>query len=321
MATAKRKKLWLTIIRSIITVLLLYFIFRNIDFENTFKWIQRSNILYLSTAALFIVLFHILTTSRWRLTLAACHVHISYLRLLRFHFISLFMQNFLPATIGQDLVKGFLAFKGNPKIQVAVSIFMARLFGIFSLVLIANIAFLGFGTDNPSLIKLKTYANILLLVFILILLVLFNNKFQFIVKRIMSSDKMKLGFLKKLHIVVILGKINLYKNTRFFLLLFTVSFIIQIIFILGNYFIFLSIDQSIALFYFFLFIPVIVFIALLPISLNGLGIKEGLYYYFFKSLVPSPDIIFAVILLDISLRLLFSFIGGVLLVIKGRSQT
>ena len=77
-----------------------------------------------------------------------------------------------------------------------------------------------------------------------------------------------------------------------------------------------ALDISVPWGYYFLFFPIVTVITMLPISLNGLGIREGMFIYLFSTLgVPSAEA------LSLSLSWIFivtciSLLGGVIFAIR-----
>jgi uncharacterized protein (TIRG00374 family) len=67
---------------------------------------------------------------------------------------------------------------------------------------------------------------------------------------------------------------------------------------------------------FFVFIPLIQIVSLLP-SLGGLGIREGAFVYFFKEFVQ-PEYALAISILYLAPMIFSSFFGGVIYMFYGR---
>ncbi len=307
----KRKHIF-TIFRILLTFFLLYIIFKKINFSDTIEIIKNSKKFYLFLSLLSTLSFNLLFTYKWQLALNINKVYMNYFKLLRYHFISLFIQNFLPSSIGGDLVKGMLAFKGNPKIRVASSLIISRIFGILSLIILANIAIFSF--KNDITIKFRWYGLGAFFIFCFACFTLFNNKSQKWCIKIYNS--IKINRLKKFEIRIFFEKINQYKDMKIIIFFVLLSFFNQLIPIMTCTFIFYSIGESLNIIYLFIYVPIITFISILPISLNGLGIREGLFYYFFHNLVKSNNIIFAFILLALSIIFFYSLIGAILFIFK-----
>ncbi len=313
---SKYKKFF-TLLRIVVTILLFYIIFKGINISDTIKIIASSNIFYLVLAIFLSLCFHLLTVYKWKFSLIQNKVHIKYLKLLKFQFISVFVQNFLPSSIGGDLTKGFLAFKGNPKIRVASSILICRISGLLALIILANLTLLILASKNYAIQQLKWIAFTFLLLTILIYIMLFNLKIQDWFIKLYNSIKIKK--LKLFEIDIFFEKINSYRDKKNMLYLLGLSLLIQLFPILTAYSIFLAVDASISILYFFIYVPIITFISMIPISINGLGIREGLFFYFFKRFVDSNDTILAFIVLVLVIQIFFSLIGGLLVLLKQKN--
>ncbi|MCK4822914.1 flippase-like domain-containing protein, partial [bacterium] len=64
--------------------------------------------------------------------------------------------------------------------------------------------------------------------------------------------------------------------------------------------------------YFFLFVPIISVLTMLPISLNGIGIREGAFVFFFTKVGISSAQALSMSILTYTIVLLASLIGGLI---------
>jgi uncharacterized membrane protein YbhN (UPF0104 family) len=87
--------------------------------------------------------------------------------------------------------------------------------------------------------------------------------------------------------------------------------------ILNQWFIARALGVSLALKYFFLFEPLIALATVLPISLNGLGVREGIYQLLFVPVGVSPMAAVAMSLTYQISRLIIAMLGGVVYVLSG----
>jgi glycosyltransferase 2 family protein len=94
------------------------------------------------------------------------------------------------------------------------------------------------------------------------------------------------------------------------------SVLIQIISPITSYIIILSFGYEVSILYFFLFLPIIGAITLLPISIGGLGVRESLSVAFFanKAGLLTSDVAFAMSSLSFSFLIVYSLIGGLIYV-------
>ena len=99
-----------------------------------------------------------------------------------------------------------------------------------------------------------------------------------------------------------------------------ISLVFNILLIAVNYLIALSLGIEIPLWYFLLFIPLTSFLLVLPISLSGLGVREGAYVYLFAQAGVSAPLALAMSLLFYALNVATGLIGGVLYVFEGTRE-
>ncbi len=82
--------------------------------------------------------------------------------------------------------------------------------------------------------------------------------------------------------------------------------------ILTSYIIFRAIHDHLSLIYFFLFLPVVQVMVLLPVSIGGLGVQEGVLILLLGRVGVSKSVALSYALLIRALSLLISLPGGIL---------
>ena len=120
---------------------------------------------------------------------------------------------------------------------------------------------------------------IIITLLVVILLLLFNSFIYTGITKFLSvpgAGKIR-EMIKDMH-----REIHVFRNHKKMILgNLALSFIIQVISPVSIYFIGLSLGIKISLIYFLIFLPIIGAITLLPISIGGLGLREGLYVVYF----------------------------------------
>src|SRR3970040_3035733 len=91
---------------------------------------------------------------------------------------------------------------------------------------------------------------------------------------------------------------------------FGVSFIIQFMSITIFYLISKGLDMTVSIGYFFLFVPIAVTISMIPISLSGLGLREGAFVYLFTKVGATDAQALTVSLVYFAAMVLLGLIGG-----------
>jgi len=90
------------------------------------------------------------------------------------------------------------------------------------------------------------------------------------------------------------------------------SLIIQSIQPITFYLTAVSLGIKINLIYFFIFIPIIGAITMLPISIGGLGLRDATTIFFFAKAGVNKDLAFAMSLLNFFFIVLYAAIGGII---------
>jgi len=250
----------------------------------------------------------------FRLKLIFCvkGARISFFEACNLTFVGYFFNNFLPTSVGGDIVKAMCAARVTKNTVVSVtSVLMDRIFGLFTFILIPSISLLFFMRDiNNRWVPVIVYS--LLAASLLCFFLIFNRsvarKFHFIETLL---NRFKLG--KKMR--EIYNGLNDFKNHKQVVLYaMLLSVIGQSVSILVLYLMARALGSNTDLVYFFLLVPVVHLVSMLP-SLNGLGIREGAYTYFLAPYMGRESA-FALGILWLGLLILLSIIGGVIYLIR-----
>jgi len=274
------KKLRLIIVKVVVSAAILYFLFRNIDFELFRDMFIAMPLLNFVGAACTLLVVAFVSAFRWSRVVKE-DIVISYRGLLSIYFVGMFFNSFLPTAVGGDFVKGYYLFKRSGKAAASfASIFVDRYSGFAAMVFIEALALVAsYG------VVYHIGGTGLLLVFIL-----------FIVTFVMASLFMWVEFLHG-WLIVIFARIHFYKlndkidgfyrvfmsykRKGLLIRIFLLSLVVQggvsfSYYILGMG---LGIDAPIG--YYFLFVPMATSAAMIPLSLAGLGIREGVFIFLF----------------------------------------
>jgi uncharacterized protein (TIRG00374 family) len=249
----------------------------------------------------------VILAMRLQLIFAAENIQIRLREVIGLTFIGYFFNNFLPTSVGGDIVKAMSAAKitGQP-VKSVTSVLMDRIFGLFTFIVIPSFSFIFFLKDNENpAVPVLIYSFLVVSIFSFILL--FNR-----------SVARRFGFIESFLNLLKLGSkvrkvydgLHAFKHHKAVMAqAMLLSVVGQSVSIFTLYLMALALGAKTSLVYFYLLIPVVHLISMLP-SLNGLGIREGAYVYF---LAPhmGTDKAFALGVLWLALLFLLSFIGGI----------
>jgi uncharacterized membrane protein YbhN (UPF0104 family) len=96
------------------------------------------------------------------------------------------------------------------------------------------------------------------------------------------------------------------------------SLVFNLTLILGNYFLGVAVGINLSLWYYFLFVPIISVLLMVP-SVGGLGIREGAYVFLFGQVAGRNHAVALAFAYDLTL-VLTGLIGAVIYLIQGMRE-
>ena len=267
----------------------------------------------------------VLGNVQWMALLSFQGIRLSFIQALSFYFVGAFFNNFLPANIGGDVVRVYDVYKASGRSEETIAATVTdRLFGMVALALLAMPAgvfvalrYERFGLDKGfglwSFGIVLAFVGILGLTFFLI----FSRRLAKGVERIIrpilirgTRDRFKR----------IYESFHAYRNSRQTLTkVLALAIVVQTCRVLVHYQVSQAMGLGIPSIYFFLFIPVIAIFIALPISIGGLGVREGLGIFFFCTAVPGlgKEQAFTMGFLAYVVGVVVSLAGGVIYLTRG----
>lgn len=303
----KKKSPKKLILKIVISIILFIIIFQSINFSELVSNFKQFNLIYFPLVFLLIVLNYVISSVRWKYLMVhqddSNKVKIPYLTSL--YFIGAFFNNFLPTSIGGDGYKFYrLGKKTGNMTNAFTSTFMERFTGVIALVVISLLSL----TQLLGIYGI----GIFILFWFCVVCGLYFLKF-------ISKIKFKYEFLNKLisQITKIYQSIAEYKHhkKRIFWAIVT-SFIVQILSVLSQYFVFYGLGVEIPFFYAFFSFPFIFLAGYAVPTFNGIGIQDYLYIELFSKVGVASELALSASILYHLFRLSVSLIGGILYVFE-----
>lgn len=269
---------------------LIIYLLRGVQIDEMARLIGGANILLLILALATYLAAITIGAVKWRLLLRAQNINVPFGDVLSYTFAGLFFGNVLPTNIGGDLVRAYdLSRRTGYVEQSAISVLIDRLVGLTAFlaaaVIMSVIAALTLAADA----KLETIVLATVAVF-----ALFLAAFSLLLSR---RAMRRLGFLFRYPLLAIFrptaqrvfDALQVYRHSyRSLAQAFAISLSIVVITSLTQWLISQALGLGIDLFYFLLFNPLIAFVLLVPLSVNGIGLKE-VAFVFFLGLVGAPQ--------------------------------
>ncbi|MBA7509048.1 hypothetical protein ES705_00985 [subsurface metagenome] len=308
----ENKKLILLLVRIIISVSLIVFLVKTQfkDIRSALEIIKSVNkpllILSLSTHIFGIWI----TAVRWNTLLGTQKVKLGTTTLTLTVLIGFFFNNFLPTSIGGDVFRTYdAAKKANIPIETSASIIIVERFsGVISASTYAIIAlFLGFtAIGNRSFI-------IPVIIFFIICIII---AFLILNPSILRLNKLinKIKFLKKVKekLANIYFTFLSFKKFKWVLVRVMIySFLLQFAVILNYFLAAKSLGINLNLTAFIFIVPVVTIIAMVPISIGGIGIRENTLVFIITAMGVGSEQAAICALLIFLMLIFIGIIGGI----------
>lgn len=252
----------------------------------------------------------VLSAWRWHLLLAPVRLSVRFVRLAAFYFIGMFFNLFLPTIVGGDAVKAILLARetGAPA-RSAVSVFMERNVGLLALLVIAGVA--AWLAPPVDLFGLRLTVLTLLLAagYVAANVVLFSAPAYRLADRIVGLTRLS---RLRLRAASIYEAVTPYRSPSFgtfvaVLLSFAFQFIVIGVVFLNAFALTLDVPLSAVA----VFVPLVSLAGMIPVSVNGLGVREALYILLFGSVGVPAELAVSLALLYLGVTLAASLPGGV----------
>lgn len=290
-----------------ISIILLFVLFKKIDFKSTFGVIAGLDKPYFFLAIAVFFFLDLFAFLRWKMLLDAQGARFPAKRVLGSFGGGLFFSLFLPSTIGGDVARTLdLGTHTKSRSVIAASVFLDRLSGFVGLVIVALVS-LVFGCRLIS--EPSVYLVVFLLSVILagLLLVIFNNGIYNWLNRSIHKKGI-VDNIRKMH-----SEMYFFRSQpRVLVLNVLYSVIIQAGSSIFSYCVLRSLGVRINVLYPLVFNPVITVITTLPVSIGGLGLRDMSSVFFYAKAGVSQNIALAQSILNFSVIVFFGLIGGII---------
>jgi uncharacterized protein (TIRG00374 family) len=302
-------------IKLIVTVAIFCLIFRRFDINlsaifDDIQWVPY----ILAGVFIRLVIMPIIFISRWKLFLRHSGIEERFFSLVKIGFLSSFFGIVLPSSQGNDLMRMIFIEKkhsnSNLENTSSSSVLIERMLGIALLAitgLISSILVPSFPRKEQVVILI----SLISICIACIILVLTNKRLYRIVSGLMSRIrvlKKVTGFIDKTHFSIVTFP---YKKIFFPALILTL--LLQLCTITIVFLVFRSFGVDLPYYQHMSFYPIITILSVLPVAISGLGLREGLFVYFYALTGVSPQLAVGVSLINYVVEVLTAAsVGGIL---------
>jgi hypothetical protein len=303
-------------LKTFVSIVLIIYLLSRTDYTAIYKSLISATPFYLLLALSTLFLGKLLTSFRWQLLLVAQNIKIPLKSLIASLYVGQFFNSFLPTTIGGDAIRAYDTAEASKEPAKSVTtVFMDRFIGVLALVLLAILAFiLAFLMGDDVLYYLIPVLSVFLLCLIGLVIVLNDLLFELIAKGLRRINLNRIADqLEKIYRSIQEMKVDPIT----LLYAFAISLLLQINVVIFYYFISLGLGLEIPILYYFIIVPVTLTILIVPFSINGIGLREGVFVFLLAGIGVSPSDAIALSLLSFFLVLTQAVIGGIVFAFRG----
>jgi uncharacterized protein (TIRG00374 family) len=305
-----------------LTAGLLYYVSSLVDLNELKPLFARLDPSFIVVAVITHLGAFFIMSIRWWLILISSGKQIQYQKVFSAYYLGLFCNNFLPTAMGGDVVRIVkLKSEGFDLNQLIFSTLCDRIIGLLSIIIMGIIG-LNFSVSiyesigHNSLVLINIISGMLFLLSLAALHSRLRNSIvNFILIRIRLWSKLN-NFLVYVH-----QNIEALKQSKILSKTILLSLISQLLIIVTYYCIARSLHIELALFEFVLVVPVVAIFTSLPISVGGMGVREGIMVFLLGAVGVLTTNAVSVSLMYLTILIFITLPGGIFLLSGKRDIT
>lgn len=312
------KSWFMTGLKFVISASLIAYLLSGANLGEIWAAVNSANMTLIVVSFLLHGVGYFASSYRWKLLLQAQNYDLSVGYLMRSYAVAMFFNNLLPSTIGGDGYRAYDTSRQNiPKGKAFAIVIVERFLGMFALMMFAILAFVMATGFVAQMENLWIWSALIFGAMLVVVWGLFFRR-----RKITFLDKMM--EVKGLHIIgKFLTKVaeafGPFKGqTKVLGWTMLISLLFQLNVIFHYYLISEALGLDIGFSYFLVIIPVSILIQTLPISINGIGVREGIYVSFLTEMLGSATVeqSLAFSWIGYGMILLLGVLGGILYIFR-----
>ena len=305
-----------TTIQSVVSAALIYSILRKTNLSELWASVKSADPLILLLSFSLHAVGYYASAYRWRVLALAQKMDMPVSYLVESYAVAMFFNNILPTTIGGDTVRAYDSWrKGFPKLKSIATVGVERFIGLFALVVFAIIAVALTGEINSRVPYLWLWVAITFVLMWVVLQGIFlqQGKAKVLTKIFALPRRSIFGnVVKKFSDAFV----NFRGKNKALSISMALSLLLQINVIFHYYLISEAMGLEVPFIKFWVIIPIALFVQMIPVSINGIGIRENLYVFFLGLYGASAASAIAFSWIAYGMILLLGLFGGILYVFR-----
>lgn len=314
---ALKHKLFLTL-KILVSCGLLIYLFFLVDWDRTFDILQSVRVSKLVFIPLITMFGFVFAAARWKLLLHDNNIQFSFVESCWGYWLGLFYSIFLPGVIGGDIIRAGLVVNKRKCLVLtsATIVLMERMIGIIVLFMtMAAILLITPETINALINASDTSQLIIIAIIILVSLgtVLIGRGYWPKLFARFKQNKFTQFLIKPLVTLSLIRRKTLVRSML-------LSFLFEAADIFTVYFLAQALGFDLPLVFFFAIMPIVYVITILPISLGGLGVREGVLVFLLSQTgVQASDAVTLSFLIYFN-RILVGGVAGLIQLVKSMNN-
>jgi uncharacterized protein (TIRG00374 family) len=306
-----------SIIKFFLSLFLILLISIKVNWAEVWSIAKTSNLEILAFVLILKGFGVLISAYRWLILLRVQGIERSIHKLHIYYYIGFFFNNFLPTTIGGDVVRIYKASAGTKEMmRVTASVVAERILGLGALLTLAAVGLL----LNISSIKMSRIIEVRFGFVAVIAALISLGSFVYISQKI-NLARFRVFRLIQNKISNLISQLSNYKNVPSAISAgFVYSLLFQFLIVVNNFLLGRSIRESPNILGLLFIVPTIMLVSMIPISINGIGLKEAAYVSLFPLIGIRPEAALVIAVLSRFFDIILSLIGGLLNLIDGAKR-
>ena len=278
--------LWL---RGLFSIAVLSYLGAQVDIKAALSAAASVDALYLVAVLVLVALDRMVMVARWLLVLRSSGQRLGLASLTRIFLVSSFLGSALPTSVGADALRAYQlsSHTDNPSEAIA-SVAIDRLVGFFTLTLLAILGTTLWGSASDTIPR-AWFWSLIVLVTLLVGGLLFADHLvrSFLPSRWHTSSIV-------MTVLRLTDALSRYRDRRGILAgTFSLSLAVHLLRVSQAYLLGQGLDLTVPFLYYLAFMPIALLIFLLPVSIAGVGLPQGVIVWLLAPLGVTDDLSFA----------------------------
>jgi glycosyltransferase 2 family protein len=296
------------LLKVVVSLGLITFLVNQVDFYKIVNILKNADITMVIYAIILLTFQVFIANIRWQFVLKSQKIMLDYKDILQILWSGLFFNQAMPSSVGGDVIRVYyLKKQGMTLSNATLGVLMDRLFGIVGLVILVIVPLpLIFELINDSIARAGVLIIALGTSFALIL-VFFTDK--------LPGDFVHLKIIRWFYLLSKSGRSCIFESYNGVIVII-VSILIHLISVTAVMTMAIGLGINVEWSGFLLIIPLVILIMVLPISIAGWGVREGVMVVGFGYLGVVPEKALALSILYGLLMLVVAVPGGIVWALK-----